>query len=314
MANLGGPYRGIQNGGYDWETGQPLTPGVSQDYQLQQTGQPSGGGSVAAGGVANPFGISGGTTQQVAAANLNSKNKASGTGSYGANPQTDASTRGTSSGGGPAATSASMAMPWQSSGEWFGGLDEYGGIAAANNPGVFWDLYGTEQLGLEAGSATGAFMNQNYNPYALAKGFGVGGVGMDDRLAQGTWLAQQLGQPGMTFFDPAQLVTSVLSQLATAGNGGGGSQFGELSSLVGPGMTPDQQLSNIIDFLGEALKSAMPQDTLEAYLNWLSAIGMQIINEVMTSKEQGGGLAAFERGGKNMATALMARVGPNGGL
>jgi hypothetical protein len=309
MASLG-PYRGISSGGYDWETGQPLTPQGTVDYQAQQTGQASGGQT---GGVPNPFGISGGTTQQVAAANLNSKNKSSGTGSYGATPTSEAATRGTSGPGG-AATSASMAMPWQSSNEWFGGLDEYGGIAAANNPGVFWDLYGTEQLGLEAGSATGAFMNENYNPYALAKGFGVGGVGMDDRLAQGTWLAQQLGQPGMTFFDPGQLVTSVLSQLATAGNGGGGSQFGELSSLVGPGMTPDQQLSNIIDFLGEALKSAMPADTLSAYLNWLSAIGMQIINDVMTSKAQGGGLAEFERGGKNMATALMARVGPNGGL
>jgi hypothetical protein len=203
---------------------------------------------------------------------------------------------------------SSKALSTFGSNEWYGGLDEYGGISASNSPGVFWDLYGQEKLGLNAGSATAQFYNENYNPYLLGQAYGQKNFGMDDRLAQGTWLGNQLAQPGMTFFDPGQMVTSILSQIAQAGNGGqGSSQFNELSAVaIGP---PDQQLAAILNFLGETLKSAMPADTLQAYLGWVQQIGMEVVSDAMKN-----GIAGFERGGGNIATALMQRLGPTGGL
>jgi hypothetical protein len=104
-----------------------------------------------------------------------------------------------------------------SSNEWYGGLDEYGGNAASMDPGVFWDLYGTEVLGLPSGSAASAFYNENYSPYSMMMAMGNDMNSPDQRLAAGTALAQQLGQPGMTFIDPGQLVTNILSQLSAAG-------------------------------------------------------------------------------------------------
>jgi hypothetical protein len=87
-----------------------------------------------------------------------------------------------------------------------------------------------------------------------------------------------------------------------------------MNSIVSPNAQPHEQLNQIIQFIGEALMGSMPADVLSAYTNWLTQVGNEVINQVMTSKAQGGGLAEFGRGGGNIATALMSRIGPNGGL
>jgi hypothetical protein len=211
----------------------------------------------------------------------------------------------------PVATTASQNkyIPYGTSNEWWGGLDEYGSQNAAANPGIFWDLYGTQQLGLQPGSATAAFMNETYNPYAVASAFGGGGS-VDQRLAQGNAFANIIGQPGTAFFNPGQIVTSVLSQIASGGKNG---EFSQLAGMM-QGMDPMSQVEQLVSFLGEALKGSMAPDALQAYLNWIQQKGMVVINQVMTSKAQGGGLAEFEKGGGNIATALLRMIGPNGGL
>jgi hypothetical protein len=212
------------------------------------------------------------------------------------------------------AKSSDMELPWGRSNEWFGGLDEYGGINAAQSPGLMFDLYGTEVLGLNPGSATAGFYAENYNPYAMSRALGNDLGSPDQALAAGTWMADQLGKPGMTFFDPGRIVTQALAGLAQAGRGGGGGEWDFLAGLVAPGTQPHEQLQNVISFLGEALKGAMTPDALSSYLAWLESVGMEVVNQVMTSKAQGGGLAEFERNGGNIATALLSRIGQNGGM
>jgi hypothetical protein len=211
----------------------------------------------------------------------------------------------------PVATSQgqSQYIPYGTSNEWWGGLDEYGSQAAAASPGIFFDLYGTQQLGLQPGSATAAFMNETYNPYAIASAFGGGGS-VDQRLAQGNAFSNIIGQPGTAFFNPGQIVTSVLSQIASGGKNG---EFSQLAGMM-QGMDPMTQVEQLVSFLGEALKGSMAPDALQSYLNWIQQKGMVVINQVMTSKAQGGGLAEFEKGGGNIATALLRMIGPNGGL
>lgn len=239
-----------------------------------------------------------------------------GSGSYvgqGENQRRAATTAaGTSGRQGGAAKSGQHSMPFRTSNEWFGALDEYGGLAAAQDPYTMFDLYGTEVLGLRPGSATGQFYGENYNPYAMGTALGQDLNSPDQRLAAGTWMANQLGRPGMTFFDPAQIVTSVLSQIAQAGRQGPGGEFSQLAA-IGQG-DPRHQLENIVQFLGEALKGAMTPDVLGAYLGWIQQVGFEVINQVMTSRAAGGGLAEFEKNGGNIATALLSRIGANGGL
>lgn len=213
----------------------------------------------------------------------------------------------------PVATSQgqSQYLPYGTSNEWWGGLDEYGSQAAASNPATFFDLYGTQQLGLQPGSATGQFMANTYSPYKMAEAFGGGGA-IDERLAQGNAFSNLIGQPGTAFFSPGAVVSSTLSQLAKGGSGGS-SEFNQLAGAL-QGMDPGTQLQTLVTFLSEALKGTMAPDALDSYLNWINQKGMTVVNQVMTSKAQGGGMAEFERGGGNIATKLLQMIGPNGGL
>jgi hypothetical protein len=210
------------------------------------------------------------------------------------------------------ANSSQYGMPWGSSSEWFGGLDEYGGLTAAANPGLMFDLYAQNALGLQPGSQTAQFMGQNYNPYAMGTALGLDPTSPDERLASGTWMANQIGQPGMTFFDPGTIVTQALQQLASGSMQGPGAEYNQLSAILQG--TPDQQLNNLINFLGEALKGSMTEDVLQSYLGWLHQQGQYIVAQVMNSKAQGGGLAEFEKGKGNIATHLLNMIGASGGL
>lgn len=155
---------------------------------------------------------------------------------------------------------------------------------------------------------TAQFYNENYNPFAMSAALGYGSDlnSYDDRLAAGTSLANLLGQPGTAFFDPGSMVSNVLSAIANPGNN---EEFNQLSAIVLGASTPDQQLSNLVSFLGEALAGAMPQDVLQAYLSYIQKVGMEVVTGAMK-----GGIAGFERGGGNIATALLQRLGPTGGL
>lgn len=210
--------------------------------------------------------------------------------------------------GGQAASSTGFPMPHSTSREWFGGLDEYGSTAAASSPNIFWDLYGSQQLGLEPGSMAGQFYAENYNPFAMsaALGYGSQANSYDERLAAGTSLGNLLSKPGTAFFDPGSMVSNVLSAIANPGNN---EEFNQLSAIILGASTPDQQLSNLVNFLGEALSGAMPPDVLSAYLAYVQKIGMGIVTKAME-----GGIAGFEKGGQNIATYLLQALGPTGGL
>lgn len=210
------------------------------------------------------------------------------------------------------ASPGQYAMPWGSSNEWYGGLDEYGGLGAAASPQLMFDLYAQNALGLKPGSNTAQFMGENYNPYAMGTALGLDPTAPDERLASGTWLANQIGQPGMTFFDPGQIVTQTLAQLASGKLEGVGAEYNQLSAILQG--QPHEQLQNLISFLGEALKGAMTPDVLQSYLGWLQQQGQYIVAQVMNSKAQGGGMAEFERNGGNIASALLSMIGANGGL
>lgn len=212
-----------------------------------------------------------------------------------------------------AANSSNAKMPWMGSNEWFGNLDEYGAINAANSPSLMFDLYATQNLGLRPGSATAGFLSDTYNPYKMAQAFGQDLTRPDQALAAGTWLANQIGKPGATFFDPAQMVSSALKAIAAGPSKN--NDWGELANIIAPpGSQPGDQLQNLMNFLSEALKGAMTDEALGAYLAWLNQKGMEVVNRVMTSNARGGGLAEFERNGGNIASALLSIVGNRGGL
>lgn len=203
---------------------------------------------------------------------------------------------------GQAASPGDYQSPWFGSSEWYGNLDEYGGTAAANDPGVFWDLYATDKMGLDPGSATGAFYASQYNPTAIAQAYGKSTNALDESLAAGTALGNQLAAPGMTFFDPGQMVGSVLQQLSNPNS--------ELANIIAPiGSDPGTQLNNLISFLQEALSGAMTQEGLQAYLSQIQRAGAQLMNQVAH-----GGIQSFEKGGGNIGSYLINMLGASGGL
>lgn len=205
----------------------------------------------------------------------------------------------------------SLGGTWGESSQWYGQkLSDYGAQVAQASPEAFFDIYAQNQLGLDSGSSTGSWLANTYDPYSIAAATGAG-PGMENRLAQGSQFMNIIGRPGVQFFNPGALVSGALQQFAKGINGSGNNQLGPQLA----GQDPYTQLQTIINFLGQALMGTMDPKSLETYLGFIQAKGMQIVSSVINNpNDKGGGLASFERGGNNMATRLLQALGPNGGL
>jgi hypothetical protein len=199
------------------------------------------------------------------------------------------------------------------SNQWYGGYnDDALMYMAADSPQMGADLWASKVLGLPAGSFTGSWLGNTFNPSAMGMAAGNEADTPEERLAQMTNLFQTMQQPGTQFFNPQSLVTSALQQLAQVGAGANMSgEFSQLNSIVGPGIHPVEQLANIVEFIGASLQGVMSPDALEAYTAWLTSMGQQLLTNHFNS---GGTTADMEKGNMNMANLLLQRIGSSGGL
>jgi hypothetical protein len=198
------------------------------------------------------------------------------------------------------------------------GLDMF-----ADSPGAMADLYYGNRNGLGAGSMSGQLATQYANPQFLQYGL----LGSDqlpgnniDMINFGEQLFQSaaMNAPG-TQFSPGFLMSNVLkavtqeaSRIATKGamdeNSGG---------LLGMMVTNTDQMGALQDFLSlirGLLSGAMPDSSLQSYLNYIQKLGQEFMQQWGTSPDR----AAMEGQGRGNVVSYVAQklmaAGPNAGL
>ena len=148
----------------------------------------------------------------------------------------------------------------------------YGTTQEVNDPGAFWRDYINQEAGLPGFNSTTNFLTKTFQDPAglmMALGNTAKMQSTQGQLAGERALAQLVGGP-TAYFDPKQLITSVLQQVASynpnTGKGGPGAALG--AQLYDP--DPNTMASNITNFLGQILQGVVPDRVLNGIMNTIT--------------------------------------------
>lgn len=189
-------------------------------------------------------------------------------------------------------------------GQWYNGINIRGMQDIMNDDSVMFDEYYSSQYGLPAGSNTGMWMADTFNPYAIADALGNTSSVPSARAGQGGAFAQLMGGANYFEMNPAQIVVTALQNIAKAV---GSDTSGPLQLLTAG--TPTEQMNNTLAFLRQALAGLMPEESFNAYMYFLQKKGLEILQQ-----SRRGDIADFEKGGGTFASKLLQALGPTGGL
>lgn len=187
--------------------------------------------------------------------------------------------------------------------------DAYGELLSQDPQTMFG-----EALGLNA-TAPAAFAQQwygsHYNPYDLAVALG-GDVGSTDAIVNyGARLAQELtGQAGMGGgIDPRYILSSLFhnAMQVKPGQAMGGGPAGPLQAMAT--MDPGNALQAFMKILQGAIGNIVPQDTFNALVQEINALGVQYITQwghqpPEQEAKNGGGIINY----------IASKLGPSFGL